>query len=211
MGARNLTIVIDLEGNTKVAQYGQCDGYPSGVGLDVLRAIRNHDHIRILEEIDKCHMISEEVYHKMWTKAGHTGGDFVDMVVSNRFRDMYPTMHRYMSGGSLLDHIMSPDDNIVHFETDGDKYIGGYPVQDNTTFAADSLFCEWCYVVDFSNNTFEVYKGFNQTPLTEEDRFFYLEEHAEGGYHPVKLAASWPLDELPSEVDFILKLEPEEE
>jgi len=35
MGTRNLTMVIS-DGKTKIAQYGQWDGYPSGQGADIL-------------------------------------------------------------------------------------------------------------------------------------------------------------------------------
>ena len=43
MGTRNLTLVINQEGEKKVAQYGQWDGYPSGVGAGVLRFLKNKE------------------------------------------------------------------------------------------------------------------------------------------------------------------------
>ena len=41
MGTRNLTMVINQKGEKKVAQYGQWDGYPSGVGVSVLNFLKN--------------------------------------------------------------------------------------------------------------------------------------------------------------------------
>lgn len=43
MGTRNLTMVISQEGEKKVAQYGQWDGYPSGVGASVLAFLKNEE------------------------------------------------------------------------------------------------------------------------------------------------------------------------
>ena len=40
MGTRNLTLVKDKEGKTKVAQYGQWDGYPEGQGSTILNFIK---------------------------------------------------------------------------------------------------------------------------------------------------------------------------
>ena len=45
MGTRNLTKVIDSNGVTKVAQYGQWDGYPSGQGLNALYHATAHKQI----------------------------------------------------------------------------------------------------------------------------------------------------------------------
>jgi hypothetical protein len=41
MGTRNLTRVI-CDGKTKVAQYGQWDGYPEGQGKTVLNFLRGY-------------------------------------------------------------------------------------------------------------------------------------------------------------------------
>ena len=49
MGTRNLTMVIDQKGKKKVAQYGQWDGYPSGVGANVLKFLENKELVEKLK------------------------------------------------------------------------------------------------------------------------------------------------------------------
>jgi len=61
------------------------------------------------------------------------------------------------------------------------------------SFAADSLFCEWCYVLDLDANKIEIYKGFNQEPLSEDERFFFLQKHGVK-YYPVKFLVSFDID-----------------
>ena len=39
MGTRNL-VAVQIDGQYKIAQYGQWDGYPSGKGLEVLEFLR---------------------------------------------------------------------------------------------------------------------------------------------------------------------------
>lgn len=43
MGTRHLQTVINKDGEVKVRQYGQWDGYPSGQGLDILQYLRTAD------------------------------------------------------------------------------------------------------------------------------------------------------------------------
>jgi hypothetical protein len=75
-------------------------------------------------------------------------------------------------------------------------------LKDDSEFAAESLMCEWAYVVDLDNTTFEVYKGFNKTKLTEQDRFYMDGIVDEQGYYPVKLLAKYELEYLPSIEEF---------
>ena len=42
MGTRNLTMVIQ-NGKTKVSQYGQWDGYPTGAGSVILKFFQRND------------------------------------------------------------------------------------------------------------------------------------------------------------------------
>jgi hypothetical protein len=80
-------------------------------------------------------------------------------------------------------------------------------------FAGDSLFCEWAYVVDFDENTFEVYKGFVKEPH-EGERFSNMEyekSHRESQYYPIKLKKKYDLNNLPTEEEFLKELEQQEE
>ena len=96
-------------------------------------------------------------------------------------------------------------------------------LQNSLNFAADSLFCEWVYVIDLDKNTFEIYEGFNHEPLTQDDRFYFLmneankinnerkNSHKTESYYPVKFVAEYDLDALPNETDFINAFNSEEE
>ena len=52
MGTRNLTCVF-LDGEYKVAQYGQWDGYPSGQGLTCLEFLRSMDEGTFKDQLRK--------------------------------------------------------------------------------------------------------------------------------------------------------------
>lgn len=79
---------------------------------------------------------------------------------------------------------------------------GSATVVDSLYFAGDSLPCEWCYVIDFDRDTFEVFKGYNKKPLEEIDRFFFLQSAEMDGHYPVVLVAQYRLSRLPSASDF---------
>jgi len=53
-------------------------------------------------------------------------------------------------------------------ESDLDELV----LVDDFSFGYNSLFCEFAYVVDLDNNTFEVYEGFQQEILDKSERFY---------------------------------------
>lgn len=69
---------------------------------------------------------------------------------------------------------------------------------DGSSCPSDSLFMEWGYVVDFDNQAFEVYYGFQQAPHSQ-GRF--AGRHDGGEWYPVALVASWPLGQLQGMTD----------
>lgn len=62
-------------------------------------------------------------------------------------------------------------------------------------FGADSLFCEFAYILDMDNNILEVYTGFNKNPLEELERFYPISKN-DNGYYAIKLFKKFPFSFL---------------
>lgn len=178
MGTRHLIAVYDRNNELRVAQYGQWDGYPSGQGVDVLAQL---PQLRS-EQFESLTWAEDDYVEERWKEIGATG-EFVSMEVSDLFKTRHPELHR--DTGAQILGLVAENPNL--------KLVN------SIDFAADSLFCEWAYVVDFASNTFEVFKGFNTGPAL--GRFANMS--TEGEYRAVTLLASWPLDQLPTQDEFL--------
>lgn len=197
MGTRHL-IAVHIDGEYKVAQYGQWDGYPEGQGIDVLHFLRDEmDEDVFKQAVRNSSYIDPKELMKLWEKYGMRSDGLVTMEDADRMKKDHPEFSRD-TGAKIL--------NIIQGKPDGME------LNNNIAFAADSLFCEWAWVIDFDTRTFEAYEGFNQDgPLEEGDRFFFLNPMAEDGYYPVKMAAAWELGDLPSDEDFLKTFKSKEE
>lgn len=197
MGTRNLTCVM-YNGEYRVAQYCQWDGYPSGQGAIALNFLSDKEKLAALRRnISLCRFISKEEYDRLWTDMGlpKSNDGWVSCEDANKFKSKYPQLDRDM-GASVLDFIANSTD-IIRLQSD-------------INFVKDSLFCEWAYVIDFDKNTFEVYKGFNNMPLDKSERF-YSGTPNKDKYYPVKLVVSYSLDALPTLEEFLNDSEPSDE
>ena len=195
MGTRNLTCVY-LDGKYGVAQYGQWDGYPAGQGMTVLEFLKNEmNRETFIEKVRACRFINKEEREKLWIECGaNPQKNGVSMEESKIFEQKHPHLHRNTAAGVLK--LIQDSEN-------------GLPLNDELAFAGDSLFCEWCYVVDLDKNAFEVFKGWNKDPLQPDDRFCFLPVDGDE-YKQVKLVASYSLDALPSDDQF-LKLDQDDD
>ena len=63
------------------------------------------------------------------------------------------------------------------------------------SFLADSLFCEWAYIINLDDGVFEVYRGFQEGPSTGR----YTTPEPKDGYYPVDLVATYPLLGIPKD------------
>jgi len=159
MGTRNLTIVKNRNEETKIALYGQWDGYPEYSGLEALRFLRDESNQeKLLNNLDLVEFITEEESEAIWESFDHDDND------PTKAQTAMPGLTRD-TGISIL--------GVVANATNPIKMI------DNTEFANDTLFCEGIYEIDFSTNKFiSTYHGltkefFLENLPTEED---YLSE-----------------------------------
>ena len=182
MGTRHLIVAI-ADGNPKIAQYGQWDGYPSGQGATVTKFIVDADMEAFKAKVLELQEETEEEWRKQWAEFGVdvTQPDTsVNMDVYDQFSEKYPQFSRD-TGAGILDLVANGKATRVKSDIE---------------FAADSLFCEWAYVLDLDKGILEVYEGFNKKPLTEGDRFYYLMDRADHGYTPVKKVWEKSFDEI---------------
>ena len=180
MGTRNLTLVKDKEGKTKVAQYGQWDGYPEGQGSTILNFIRSKENRDALAEVLKnvsffnLEVAPQQVrdyiegYDKRcasWSNEpdNRTEADryWFDNLIS---RDVC---------GKILENLIAINIELVPHEFEKVIYL-----QDKSSFADDSLFCEWAYCVNYQTEKLEVYVNgkekvidFDFEHLPDEDDF----------------------------------------
>ncbi|WP_250512663.1 hypothetical protein [Caballeronia sp. INDeC2] len=193
-----------LNGEYKVAQYGQWDGYPDGQGLTALTFLRDTmDKPRFMSSLEQTFQPTREQIDQWYRDAGaddeaiETG--WISMGVSENFKLHHPSMSRD-TGAKILSMIQSAN--------------GAVPLRIDADSAGDSLSCEWVWLADFDKGTFEAFKGFNTSPLPEGERFASFPLHPGGHtfkdnggepyrYHQCKFVASWPLDALPTDDDFL--------
>jgi hypothetical protein len=134
MGTRNLTVVKDLQGTTKIALYGQWDGYPAYSGIKALEFLRGENNqYKLFSKLSNVEFISDEEADTLYKQFESTDWENKD------FLNAYPALHRD-TGVGILEIVANSS--------------GAIKTVDNTEFANDSLFCEGIYEVDFSTGKF---------------------------------------------------------
>lgn len=135
MGTRSLTIIVKNKQN-KMAKYAQFDGYPQALGNQLIKTIqqigiqRLHEIAELItpiqkEEIDYVNSFDEIV--KVPSKYGLSKPDeIVEWALK------WPCLTREYNGADVMLHVNETNEKTWLLFDDN--------------FAADSLFCEWCYV-----------------------------------------------------------------
>lgn len=185
MGTRNLTVVI-LGGKHVVAQYGQWDGGPKGQGLTCLK---------FCNEILTNQFKKENFIKKLGQVSFYTEQELEHL----NNNEISPHNNRNIAAKILYEINNLSDDTRI-------KLVDSYE------FAADSLFCEWGYVIDLDNMTLECYKGFQKKPIPEGQRFSYLqtvENPNTNKYYQIRCVRIFSILDLPNSDIFCQLLESE--
>jgi hypothetical protein len=141
MGTRNLTCVF-LNGEYKIAQYGQWDGYPSGQGTTILNFLQKNNLSDFKEKVKNVKFLTDAEI------------DVIDGKYGEDWKEHYPQLSRDQ-GAEIL--------NLVN--------NGATELIDNINFAFESkgFSCEFCYVVDFDKNSFESYTRYDKKPSFDDN------------------------------------------
>lgn len=138
------------------------------------------------KKVRSIEAVTKETVEALWESAGAVGGS-ASMDVADKFKIKHPQFSRD-TGAGILDYVLTAEKPQVRLDVE---------------FAADSLFCEWAYVLDLDKEILEVYKGFNKTPVPKSQRFakaaLIKPAHCGTQYHPVKLLKKFKFDKLTSE------------
>lgn len=189
MGTRNLTAVVK-DATYKIAQYGQWDGYPSGQGVTALNFVKSKKNREaLLKALPRVKWLDEEKHSAKCRELGFNEDGWLTSEQAKIHNKHFPFLTRD-HGAKILSLIA--------------ESTGEVEIQNQIEFAADSLFCEWAYIIDFDSETFEVYKGFNKAPLPEGERFASLpvadkerrEKNGGDVYYPIRLLKRYTFKEL---------------
>ena len=180
MGTRHLICAV-LDGEYKLSQYGQWDGYFSGQGKDIVEFITKVMKIDLFKaELKKLRYMVDGDWDQInkdlniTPKDGHIGFE-----ESNRINENYPEVCR-RTGSKILLLIQLGKARFTK------EYLG---------FAKNGLFCEFCYVLDMDHEILEIYVGYGKEPIGKEERF-YSDGYSNDGYYPVKCFKKIPFSEL---------------
>lgn len=147
MGTRNLTMVIDQKGVTKVCQYGQWDGYPSGVGARILTFLKDEITFnKFIDKLDKVRFLYMQGIDKEFVdNFNNTPSDKRSGVQTDWYNNF---IHRDLAEDVLTNIAYSDEDEILLIDSsDDDNWI------------------EWVYVINLSDETFTVQRKLNEDPL----------------------------------------------
>lgn len=175
--------------DTEKITYNHFDSYPSGLGLDVLRWLREQDVSKVREAAVALRLVDSETRATV-KDVERVGLKYADTNVSTRELTEWYVLLRETQGNpaAILD--------------------AGVMI-DSKDFPLDSLFCEFGYLIDLDKEIFEVYAGFQEQPHDAGRFAKRTSEPAEynNGYAPVALVASWSLATLPTDDEFMSELD----
>ena len=189
MGTRSSTGFI-ANGEYK-SQYNQFDGYPSGVGSDMVEFIRSVDDWDMFKKhASKVRLVSGDEKPSEDIQKEYIDSGFSNLQVSEQSADDWYCLLRNLQGADMFKAIY---EGRVHHMLGANGFI------------LDSLFCEYAYIINLDTMEFEVYEGYQKSP---HDTNRFGSDANEDGYYPCKLIHTFKLDDIPE--NWLEIVEPQE-
>lgn len=184
---------VRVEGQDKIA-YNHFDSYPAGLGRDLVK--------QLVELIETRGLVDVRELAKQLRAVNED--DPIDEITKARLGDKYTDAHVGNGPSTWYSFLRNLQGDIKATLTDARVYVDAY------AFLADSLFCEWAYVINLDENVFEVYEGFAKRKHSK-GRYATM-ERTDDKYHPVKLIKTFPIDaSLPAAFEEFVAKQAEEE
>lgn len=141
MGTRHLISVV-VDGTTKIAQYGQWDGYPEGQGTAIATFLQAVNLDKFTDAVRQTRFMTDDEHKAITSKFSSDG--WMTMEESDNFELRYPELHRN-TGSDILSLVL---------------FAGKRNLVDNSDFVDDTLFCEFAYVINLDDKTVKVIWGY---------------------------------------------------
>lgn len=193
MGTQGLVGWV-IDGEVKAA-YNHFDSYPSGLGTNVFTYVR--------ERLDSVEGWRERVRGVEMVNETTPG-----LPESNEALASEDLLRRAREAGLVNTSVggRSKDVTVYQALRDAQGDLTAYEkvqaMPDSREFAADSLFCEWGYLVNLDDGKVEVYKGFQREPH-DRGRFSTL-TNDDDRYFPIALLTEVSFNEIAEVVDATL-------
>lgn len=187
MGTRNLTIVVK-DKETKIAQYGQWDGYPSGNGAKILKFLKEVDLKKFKKDIEKVSFFTD------------LESEYIDK--DTEWKTKYPQLSRDV-GADILLMVNGQELKVINQED-----FAGDSLMNEWTYVIDLDQDQLEVYTGFNEKKVPKSERFAKYNDAKKD---YDEDRISKKYFPIKLKKIYKLNELPTESQFIAECDPPEE
>ncbi|KAN0076648.1 hypothetical protein V8E54_006790, partial [Elaphomyces granulatus] len=160
-------ICVYHRGHFVIAQYSQWDGYPERQGMTILKFLWGSGNIERLKEglqniatltYEGLKQLRNTVERDLEAEKSSYHDGSRPITADEKIIALWPSLSRD-TGAKVLE--------IVAQATAGNNV----PIVQTLDFANDSMFCQWAYVIDLDQNTFEVFEGYEQKQEALTTRF----------------------------------------
>lgn len=191
MGTRFLLGIVK-DGEYVVGHAGSFDGQIDYQGVNILDFLKNKFDKDIFSKgLNNISIISEEEEINRWENLeAIVEKDYIigSSNSVNKYYELYPENSNITGAKELLEIIQESDKELK--------------MHNEILFANDSVFCEWCYIIDLDKLTFEIYAGINNRLPNKEERFHTRFNDID----PVNHLTTFSIFNLPEKVNIFLDI-----